>query len=73
MKLRTLINLILVATLAYGSSACGTRGKLKSPSQIVAAEAKKANKNKDAVEQSESQSPAESEQDATPAQPPKDK
>lgn len=38
--MRALTCLALIAILA-ATSACGTRGKLKSPSQIAAAEAKK--------------------------------
>jgi len=33
--------ILVIALLAIGLSACGTKGKLKSPSQIEAAEAKK--------------------------------
>lgn len=43
--IRQAIGLFVVGMLAYGVSGCGNKGKLKSPSQIEAIEAKKARKN----------------------------
>lgn len=36
------LHVILVAAMACGMAACGNKGRLKSPTQIEAAEAKKA-------------------------------
>jgi predicted small lipoprotein YifL len=44
--MRFSVSLLLAAALALGVSACGTKGKLKTPSQIEAEEAKKARKAK---------------------------
>jgi len=50
MKFYTLLRLSMIVFLACGLSACGIKGKLKSPSQIEASEAKKAQKKAKAEE-----------------------
>jgi predicted small lipoprotein YifL len=42
--MKTLLHSILVLSLVLGLSACGNKGKLKSPAQIELGEAKKARK-----------------------------
>ncbi len=42
--MRSVLQALLAVTLLCGVTACGTKGKLKTPSQIEADEAKKARK-----------------------------
>ena len=44
MTVKTLLHCAIVATLVCGLSACGNKGRLKSPSQIETSEAKKKEK-----------------------------
>lgn len=42
--MRYLLQLMVIVSVAAGLAACGTKGKLKTPTQIEAAQAKKARK-----------------------------
>ena len=62
--MRQWIYALMLATLACNLSACGTKGKLKSPSQIEAEEQKKARK-----EEKEKATQEEKAKEASPSLP----
>ena len=67
--MRTLLHMLLVAALACGLSACGNKGKLKSPTQIQFEAAKKARKEAREKQKQEQQEGAPADT-ATPQDPP---
>gem|GEM_PF-6483772 len=74
MSLRIIVQWIMVGALLCGLSACGNRGKLKSPSQIEASEIKKENKKikldrKKTAEKKETEKVAESPAESVPESP----
>ncbi len=49
--MRIVLHLLLVGLLACGLAACGNKGKLKTPSQIEALEAKRARKQAEQIKE----------------------
>lgn len=49
--MRIVLHAVIMISLALGVAACGNKGKLKTPSQIEAEEAKKAQKQKKAEQE----------------------